>query len=271
MGTITIRDLEVFARHGVIPEENVLGQKFVVTAEFMCGLSKAGKQDDLTATIDYGEAAHIITDFLQEHTFQLIEAAAWKLAEQLLITYETAEAVWLTIKKPWAPVKLPLDTVSVSVNRRWNTVLLSIGSNMGDRKENLDRAVALLGEDPKIRIGRVSDYIVTKPWGMVEQDDFLNGAVRLQTLYDPEELLDVLQEVEKTLHRKRTIHWGPRTIDLDIIFYEDLVCDTERLIIPHKEMAARRFVLDPLCQIAPEYVHPIRRKTVWQLRESCPE
>ena len=79
----------------------------------------------------------------------------------------------------------------------------------------------------------------------------------------------MLNQIEQKLDRKRTIHWGPRTIDLDIIFYDDLVLTTEKLTIPHKEMASRMFVLAPLCQIAPDYMHPIMKKTVWELKENC--
>lgn len=268
-GTILISNLEVFAKHGVLPEETSLGQKFIVSAAFQCDFSKPGKSDDLGTTINYAEAAQIITEFLQKNTFQLIETAAWQLAEYLLLKYAPADAVEITIKKPWAPVHLPMDTVSVSVKREWSTAFLSIGSNMGDKKAYLDKSVVLLEEDEKIKVECVSDYIITEPWGPVVQEDFLNGAVKLRTLYEPEELLSVLNQIEQKLDRKRTIHWGPRTIDLDIIFYDDLVLTTEKLTIPHKEMASRMFVLAPLCQIAPDYMHPIMKKTVWELKENC--
>lgn len=265
MGEIEIKDLVVFAKHGALPEENSLGQKFLVSVVFYLDFSEAGRTDSLDATIDYKEACEKIAEIFGKNTCSLIENAAWKLAEALLISYPSCERVRVTVKKPWAPVYVPIDTVSVSMERSWKTAYLSIGSNMGDKEGNLNEAVRLLNEDGKIQVKKVSDYIVTSPVGGVVQDDFLNGALCILTLYEPQELLEKIMYIEKRLKREREIHWGPRTIDLDIIFYEDLIMDTETLIIPHAEMTRREFVLKPLCQIAPSAVHPLIGKNVWQL------
>ena len=120
---------------------------------------------------------------------------------------------------------------------------------------------------PKARywVLEVSDFLVTAPYGGVEQDDFLNGALALKTLLTPQELLERLHEIEQEAHRERLIHWGPRTLDLDILLYDDLVLDTPDLIIPHVEMHLRDFVLIPLTQIAPWKRHPILGLTVSQM------
>ena len=99
----------------------------------------------------------------------------------------------------------------------------------------------------------------------MEQDDFLNGVLEAETLYSPEELLARIQEEEKIAERKREIHWGPRTLDLDILFYDDLILAKEDLSIPHPDMKNRRFVLEPLAVLAPAFVHPVYRKTVADL------
>ena len=112
---------------------------------------------------------------------------------------------------------------------------------------------------------KVSDFLVTAPYGGVEQDDFLNGALALKTLLTPQELLERLHEIEQKAHRERLIHWGPRTLDLDILLYDDLVLDTPDLIIPHVEMHLRDFVLIPLAQIAPWKRHPVLGLTVSQM------
>ena len=106
---------------------------------------------------------------------------------------------------------------------------------------------------------------MTKPYGGVEQDDFVNGAIALKTLLSPQELLEKLHEIEQHANRERIIHWGPRTLDLDIIFYDKLVYEDENLIIPHIDMQNRDFVLAPMNQIAPYLRHPVLNQTISQL------
>ena len=160
---------------------------------------------------------------------------------------------------------LPLETVSVKITRFWHTAYLGLGSNLGDKKGYLDQAVKMLGERPDCRVEKLSSYLVTKPYGGVEQDDFLNACLALKTLLSPEELLERLHEIEQAAHRERLIHWGPRTLDLDILLYDDLILETEDLVIPHPGMHLRDFVLKPLREIAPNKRHPIFQKTVAQM------
>ena len=114
---------------------------------------------------------------------------------------------------------------------------------------------------------RVSSFLCTAPYGGVEQDDFLNGCMQIRTLLTPRELLDVLQGIEREAGRERKVHWGPRTLDLDIIFYDREVVDEEDLQIPHIEMQKRDFVLLPLREIAPHLRHPVTGKTVSEMAE----
>ncbi len=257
MDCIKIKKLEVFAKHGVMPEENVLGQKFVISVELYCDIRKAGQTDNLEYSINYADVAAFITKKTIENTFQLIEKLAEYLAGEILLNYPLAEKVVVEVEKPWAPVHMPLETVAVSVDRQWHISYLSIGSNLGDKKAHLDMAVERLKQDRQTQVLKVSDYIVTEPVGGVEQDDFLNGAVMLRTLRTPEELLDLIGEIEQEQKRERIIHWGPRTIDLDILLYDQEIVHTERLLIPHVEMANRMFVLEPLAQIAPYARNPL--------------
>lgn len=267
MDKIKIKDLEVFAHHGVYKEENVLGQKFVVSACFSMDTSVAGKNDDLEKSINYAEAAWKIKEFMEKNTYKLLETAAENLAKELLLAYPIAEKVEIEIKKPWAPILLPLEAASVTIERGWHTAYLSIGSNLGNKEENLNRAIELLNENTETRVTKQADYIVTEPFGGVEQDNFLNGALEIKTLLSPQELLALIGFIESELKRVREIHWGPRTIDLDIIFYDDLVIREENLIVPHIGMAEREFVLKPLEQIAPTKVHPLLGLNVYQLYE----
>ena len=265
MDHIQIKELEVFANHGVLKQENELGQKFVVSVDLTVDTSKAAESDDIEDAVNYVEVAELIHSETKRNTFQLIEHLAGHLAEQILLTFPLVKSLSLRIDKPWAPIRLPLKTVSVEIQRGWHTVCLGIGSNMGDKHANLDRALEILAADEHNQLVKVSDYIVTEPVGGVEQDDFLNGAVVMQTLYTPQQILDQIGVIEKKLDRVRTIRWGPRTIDVDILLYDDEVVVEENLIIPHPEMCNRRFVLEPLDQIAPYRVHPICSKTIHEL------
>lgn len=265
MDCIKIQDLEIYGHHGVFREENVLGQKFLVSLILYMDTSEAGKTDNLLASVDYAEISHRVKTEVEKKEYKLIEAVAEHLAEVILQDYTQIKRVCVEIKKPWAPILLPLDTVSVCIERGWHTAYLSIGSNMGDRRKHLQKAVESLEKSHRIRNVRVSEFIETKPYGYTDQEDFLNAVVELSTMETPEGLLRLLQKIEAEDDRERTVHWGPRTIDLDLILYEDVILSTQDLTIPHREMHKREFVLDPLCRIAPWVMHPVYKKTAEEL------
>ena len=265
MDKIEIRDLEIFANHGVFPEENVLGQKFVVSAVMYTDTRPAGLKDDLSSSINYGEVSHMITEFACKHTYKLLEALAENLTEMLLMNLPLLKKVTLRIEKPWAPVGLPLKTVAVEITRSWHTAYIAFGSNLGDKKKYLDEGIRGLGDTKGCQIETVSEYLVTEPYGGVEQDEFLNGVLKLRTLLPPEELLDRLHELEQEANRERIIHWGPRTLDLDILFYDNEIIDTPDLHVPHIDMENRDFVLKPMAEIAPYFRHPVLNRTISQL------
>ncbi|MBR2175363.1 MAG: 2-amino-4-hydroxy-6-hydroxymethyldihydropteridine diphosphokinase [Clostridia bacterium] len=262
---IIIRDLEVYAHHGVYPEENKLGQKFLVSAQLFTDFSEAAETDDLSLSVDYGSVCKTISCFMQENTFRLIEAAAQELALRLLTDYPLLSGVSVEIKKPWAPIGLPLETVSAALERHWHTAYIALGSNMGDKHQYISNAVEALNNTKGCIVEKVSELIVTAPYGKVDQDDFLNGVLRLKTCLSPHRLLEQLHRIENSADRLRTVHWGPRTLDLDIIFYDNVIIDEENLHIPHIDMHNRAFVLQPLAQIAPYVRHPVLNMTVQQL------
>lgn len=262
---IHVKNLEIFANHGVFPEETRLGQKFLISLVMYVDVRPAGRSDCLEQSVHYGEVSGFMTNYMKAHTFKLIEAAAEHLAEALLLQYPLLKGVTLELKKPWAPVGLPLETVSVKITRFWHTAYLGLGSNMGDKAGYLNMAVQALDQTRGCRVQKVSSFLVTKPYGGVEQDDFLNACLVLQTLLPPRELLDRMHEIEQAAHRERIVRWGPRTLDLDLLMYDDLVLETDDLMIPHVEMHLRDFVLRPLREIAPNKRHPLLNKTIAQL------
>jgi len=267
MDFIKIDGLEVYAGHGVFSEETRKGQMFYVNAVLGTDLRAAGQKDELTLSTHYGEVCHFISGYLKEHTFLLIEAAAEHLAKALLLKFPLVSELMLEIRKPHAPIGHPLSSVSVQIKRGWKQVYLGVGSNMGDCRGTIENAVKRLMECDEVRNVKCSELIVTKPYGGVEQDDFLNGAIGLETLMTPEELLDFLHRLEKEAGRERKVHWGPRTLDLDILFYQEFVSDAPHLTIPHPDMENRMFVLAPLAQLCPYYQNPVTGKSVRQMLE----
>lgn len=268
MDRIHIKNLEIFAHHGVFPEENTLGQKFVISATLYTDTSQAGRTDDLTQSIHYGEVSQRLKQYVEEHTFRLLERVAEGAAEDLLLHVPRLEQVDLEVKKPWAPVGLPLETVSVEITRGWHTAYVALGSNLGDREGYLDGAVRALRETRGCQVERVSSLRQTVPYGYTDQGKFLNGCLQLRTLLSPLDLLARLQEIEQAAGRERKIHWGPRTLDLDILLYDQEILNLPALTVPHRDMQNRDFVLYPLEEIAPWVRHPVLGKTVLELAEA---
>jgi len=266
---ININNLEVYCNHGLQPEENKLGQKFIVCASLYPHTEEI-EDDNIEKTINYSFVCHEIYNFLKSTTFKLIETAAQKLCEHLLINVLNLQKIELEIKKPWAPIGLSLDYASVKIEQSWHTAYIGIGSNMGDKKANLETAIKKLNDD-RNKVLKVSDLIETKPYGYLEQDDFLNGALKLRTLLSPFKLLKRLQELETQAKRKKGVRHGPRTLDLDILLYDDLIVSKCDLVIPHIDMQYRYFVLKPLSQICPNILHPVLKKRIVELLEELKE
>ncbi len=267
MDEIIIRDLQVYAHHGVYQQETEKGQNFLVSAVLETDTRAAGMTDDLGLSTNYGVVCRFLNAYFTEHTFKLIETAAERTAEALLLQFPRVRAVTLEIKKPEAPIPFPFGMVSVKIRRGWRRAYIACGSNIGDKRAHLDSAVAALRDDEQCRVIRVSDWIETTPYGGVVQANYLNGALAIDTLYPPEVLLSRLQEIERAEARERKERWGPRTLDLDILLYEDVVMEDEKLTIPHRDMKNRDFVLEPLAQIAPYEKHPILGKCILELME----
>lgn len=265
LDSIKIKNLEVYANHGVLSEENNLGQKFYVSVELFLNFDKAVEKDDINFSINYNEVCNIITKCMQENTFNLIESAANNLIFEIMDIYSIVDGIIIELKKPWAPIRLSLETVSVKMKRFRHEVYISLGSNIGDKNKYITDAIRKLDNVKGCKVDKISRLITTKPYGYVDQDDFLNCVLKLNTILSPYELLSCIQKIESEAERKRNIHWGPRTLDLDILFYDSEIIDNEYLHVPHIDMHNREFVLKPLSEIAPFVRHPVLNKTIKQL------
>ena len=268
MDEIRIDGLKVFAYHGVLEEERKTGQEFIINAVMKLPLQQAGIEDELELTVSYADVCSYIASFMRDNTFRLIESCAEGISTALFKKYAKVCELELEVKKPQAPIAEDFDCVSVKIFRKRHRAYVAYGSNTGDPEHHIEDGIASLDRDPMCRVKRMSGIMKTTPYGGVIQDDFLNGVLELSTLYEPQVLLRKLKEIEKEQGRVKTVHWGPRTLDLDIILFDDMVIKTDELIIPHPDMCNRDFVMKPLAQIAPDVKHPVLNKTMKELAEA---
>ena len=266
MDSIFIKDIVVFAHHGVFKEEKTLGQKFLIDLKLKMNLQPSAILKDLKKTVHYGVLSNDILQIFKEKSNDLIETCAEEIAIFVLKNYKVVKEITVCVKKPWAPVNLPLDNVLVEITRKRHRVFLALGSNVGDSYKFLKDAKEMIKSE-YTTINKESKIYKTKPWGFVMQDDFLNQVIEIETFFESFSLLKEIQKIENKLARERKIHWGPRTIDIDILFFDDEKIYTDDLIIPHPYIKKRAFVLKPLKEIAPFFIHPVLNRSISDLFE----
>lgn len=262
MDEIRIRGLKIYGHHGVFDFEKREGQYFYINVDMMLDTQQAGISDDLTRSVSYAEVCEDVERLHTNTAYDLIETAAENTAIMILEKYPLVKSVTVEICKPQAPVSQEVENLSVCITRSRHQVFIAYGSNMGDSIKTIDSAISDIECDRYCHIVNKSTMVISKPYGGVAQDDFHNGVIEIETYYEPESLLDFLQSIELKYGRTREIHWGPRTLDLDIILYDDMLINSKRLNVPHPDMASRDFVLGPLAEIAGYKLHPITRRTI---------
>ena len=271
MDKIYINNLEFIGFHGVFPEEKKLGQKFLVSLELTVDTREAGKTGDLTKSVHYGLVAQDVEKLFLEKSIDLIETCAENIAEMVLKKYELVKEVKVIVKKPWAPLQMHFENVAVEITRKWHRVYLSLGSNIGNKRKNLLEAIRKIGELENTEVVKSSTILETEPFGYLEQDNFLNACLEVKTLMTAQEFLKEILQIELDMGRVREIKWGTRIIDIDILFYDKEIIEEDNLAVPHPWICEREFVLDPLSEIAPNYIHPLEKKTITMLARKLKE
>ncbi|MCR5250501.1 MAG: 2-amino-4-hydroxy-6-hydroxymethyldihydropteridine diphosphokinase [Lachnospiraceae bacterium] len=273
MDEIRIDGLKIYGYHGVYPEEEAKGQNFILSLRLFLCLQEAGLTDDLALSISYEEVCLFVKEVFSEKRFSLIEALAEHLSCRLFAKYPKLEELALTVSKPEAPIDADFSNVSVCIRRKRHLVYLAYGANEGDALRQIKDGLQMIADDPFCELLAATEPERSTPYGGVEQPDFYNGAAKIRTLYGPHDLLRFLHKVEEAqgLDRSKKTHWGPRPLDLDILFYDDLVLAGPELVIPHPDIQNRDFVLEPLVKLEPQLLHPVLKKTAAELAAEVKE
>lgn len=254
--TIHINGLEVHANHGVFEAEKELGQRFYINAVLYLDFQAAVSSNDLENTVHYGFVGQDIIDFFKTNRCDLIETISHKLVNMLFSKYPLVAKIELEVVKPWAPLKFSFDSVKTKVVEAKQDVYIALGGNVGCSEELFESAIEQISKLEGVYQLERSNQYRSKPFGSVAQNDFLNMAIKIETNIHPTRLHALLQAIELKLGRERKIHWGPRSIDLDIILYGTEIITTKQLLIPHRYMTKRDFVLKPLLDLNQYLIDP---------------
>lgn len=257
MDRIEITGLRVLTVVGVLPHERETPQPVRIDLSLGVDLRDAGRTDELGDTVNYGAVTDEVALLVRESKDLLLERLAHRVAHAAL-AFDRVGHVDVTITKLRPPIPEDVATTSVTVHRTRAEVdvephsshlaVVALGSNLGDREGYLRFAVGELGH-----VLAESQVYETDPVGGPDgQDAYFNMVVLVRTSLDPYAFMRRCQRIEADALRQRLVHWGPRTLDVDLIFYDDVRIESEELTIPHPRYAERRFVLAPLAEVAPE-------------------
>lgn len=249
--TIFVTNLCLVGRHGVMEEERTLGQRFYLDIEVTTDARRASANDDYRKAICYAALCDLAAQVSEAGPYRLIETFAERVIEAILSRFPTVTGARVRIRKPGAPINASFDTVGVELTRqRQQRVAFSFGSNVGDKMSQIRAAVAFLEAVEGIEIAQVSSFYETAPWGKTDQDRFINACAIGWTSLSAHEVLRAAKAIEVQLGRTPGERWGPRLIDIDLLYLGEDDFSTIALTVPHPEMLNRAFVLMPLAEIA---------------------
>lgn len=264
---VAVTGITAMGYHGVLAEEKRDGQQFSADVVLHVPIHRAGSRDDLAAAVDYSVVAAAVHAVLVGPTVDLVETLAARIAAAVLVD-DRIGAVDVTVHKPQAPVGVPHGDVTVQIHRTRADVavaalplvpvpvVLALGANLGDRAATLASAVRALERTDGMTVDSVSPVVETAAVGGPDQPPYLNAVLLVTTTLSARDLLHACQDVETAHARTREVQWGPRTLDVDVVGYGDLVVRTGDLTLPHPRAAKRAFVLRPWLLADPDAVLP---------------
>ncbi len=260
LDSIIIRNLKIYAYHGVNPEEKRDGQYFYLDMELCLDLSAPCRSDKVEQTVNYDEVCNLAQDVMTRQPFDLIERAAQAVCDEILSAFPAVQRVNLTLKKPDAPVKCEIEYAAVKLCRErgahptpMSKAVLGLGGNLGDARQSLVQAAECIDALCGTRLLRQSEFYLSEALEVDEpQPDYVNCAVEIETFLSPHALLGACLGIESALGRVRNGRHSPRTIDIDLLIYENASESSSELVLPHPRMLERAFVLLPLSDLYPD-------------------
>lgn len=261
MDRILIDDLRVLTVIGALAHEREIAQPIRIDLSIGVDLHEAGRSDDLAATVHYGLVCERVTELARDSKDILLERLAAKVAD-VVLEFDLVDEVEVTLTKLRPPIAEDVQSTAVRIVRTRaeaaapplvaHSAFIALGSNLGDRERYLRFAVSELSN-----VVAMSQVFETAPvGGPVDQGAYLNMVVQIETPLDPYALIRRCQRIEANALRQRIVHWGPRTLDVDLLFYDDINITSEALTVPHPRIFERRFVLAPLSELAPQLCPP---------------
>ncbi len=274
MFKIIIKNLNLFGYHGVRDSEKKSGQNFCFNVEIDFKEDNLLNSDNLEDTLNYSQVIKILKDINSNQRFNLLETLSRAIASKIAGMSDKIEKVFVKIEKTSPPIKENIESAGVMYTLKKEDsgnnsgdkmgssrdekvyVYMSLGSNVGNKENNLRKAVGLIGRNPNINIIKVSSIYQTEPMYYRNQDYFYNIVLKAEVNKDvsPFEMLGYLKGVEYSFGRKKGKKYGPRIIDIDLLYYGEMFIDSDFLTIPHSGIEERNFVLIPLSEISPEFL-----------------